>query len=768
MKGQKGDGEKHTHRKGSRPTIGLLTRPLGDKLRALRWLGVADAAKERGANLICYPGGVLHEPKGFGAQANILYDLVDTEFLDGLVIWGALGAMHSSREFLKFIERYHPLPIVSVALTLAGVPSVLTDNHGGMGQSVTHLIESHNCRRIIYIKGMEDFEEHEERFRAYLDTLAEHGLTFDNNLVISRYDTAEQGDRPTGHMAIRTLIDERKLQPGVDFDAIVTNNDVQAIAAIDELAERGIVVPNDVAVVSFDNDEESKFITPPLTTTPFPSYEMGRQAADVLLDMLEGKQVPEQTIVPTNLIVRQSCGCASNAVMAAEVRPEGVVESTLIQQDQQIISEILQAVAEESAHIDTNQVEQVFQAFVSEVEGDSRNVFLPVLRGILDQTGTSEVEVMAWNVVLSALRSHALPYLAGKENGTKCRDHVENLCQQARVMVGESAERTQAHQRVKTEQQAENLRQIGQTLITTFDVTELMDVLAKKLPQLNIPGCYLSLYEDSRKPAEWSKLLLAYDNTGEIEAATMGWCFPTPHLLPEGVLSPERHFSFVVEPLYFREHQLGFALFELGPRDGSVYTALRGQISSALQGALLMQERQQVEESLERAYAEVEQQVEERTADLQLEVAERERLQQEVIDAQKRAIQELSSPVIPLMEGIIVLPLIGSIDSMRGRDITRSLLAGISQHKAKVAILDVTGVPIVDSGVAQHLTKAIQAAKLKGARTIITGISEAVAETIVDLGIDWSNIDTLTDLQTGLRIAMAKRSAINQGRRKSL
>jgi anti-anti-sigma regulatory factor len=239
-------------------------------------------------------------------------------------------------------------------------------------------------------------------------------------------------------------------------------------------------------------------------------------------------------------------------------------------------------------------------------------------------------------------------------------------------------------------------------------------------------------------------------------------------LLPEGVLSPERQFSFVVEPLYFREHQLGFVLFEVGPRDGSVYTALRGEISSALQGALLMQERQQVEESLEKAYAEVEQQVEERTVDLQLEVAERERLQQEVIDAQKRAIQELSSPVIPLMEGIIVLPLIGSIDSMRGRDITRSLLAGISQHKAKVAILDVTGVPIVDSGVAQHLTKAIQAAKLKGARTIITGISEAVAETIVDLGIDWSDIDTLTDLQTGLRIAMTKRAAINQGRRKSL
>jgi rsbT co-antagonist protein RsbR len=70
-------------------------------------------------------------------------------------------------------------------------------------------------------------------------------------------------------------------------------------------------------------------------------------------------------------------------------------------------------------------------------------------------------------------------------------------------------------------------------------------------------------------------------------------------------------------------------------------------------------------------------------------------------------------------------------------------------------ILDITGVPMVDSEVADHLNKTIQAARLKGARTIITGISDAAAETIVDLGINWSGIETLRDLQTGLRVAMA-------------
>ena len=92
-----------------------------------------------------------------------------------------------------------------------------------------------------------------------------------------------------------------------------------------------------------------------------------------------------------------------------------------------------------------------------------------------------------------------------------------------------------------------------------------------------------------------------------------------------------------------------------------------------------------------------------------------------------------------------ILALVGMVDSQRTQDTMRALLAGISQHRAKVVILDITGVPVVDSGVAT---------RLKGARTIITGISDAVAESIVDLGIDWSGTETLSDLQTGLLAAL--------------
>jgi len=168
---------------------------------------------------------------------------------------------------------------------------------------------------------------------------------------------------------------------------------------------------------------------------------------------------------------------------------------------------------------------------------------------------------------------------------------------------------------------------------------------------------------------------------------------------------------------------------------------------------------------IDQAHQKAEKILEEQSVQLEQEVTEREQaqernlqLQQEIIDAQRDALEELSTPVIPIMDtpqgGIIVLPLVGSIDSQRAKDVMRALLAGIREHRASVVILDITGVPIVDSGVASHLDKTIQAAQLKGAQTIITGISDAVAEAIVDLGIDWSDITTLSDLQTGLIVAL--------------
>jgi PAS domain S-box-containing protein len=134
--------------------------------------------------------------------------------------------------------------------------------------------------------------------------------------------------------------------------------------------------------------------------------------------------------------------------------------------------------------------------------------------------------------------------------------------------------------------------------------------------------------------------------------------------------------------------------------------------------------------------------------------AERERLNQEMIIARERLISELSAPLIPITRNILVLPLIGAVDSARAQQIMESLLNGIESYDAEVVIVDVTGVPLMDTGVANHLLQMTDAASLVGARVILVGITPRVAQTIIELGVDLSAITTRSNLQGGVEYAL--------------
>jgi len=123
------------------------------------------------------------------------------------------------------------------------------------------------------------------------------------------------------------------------------------------------------------------------------------------------------------------------------------------------------------------------------------------------------------------------------------------------------------------------------------------------------------------------------------------------------------------------------------------------------------------------------------------------------INVQQEAIRELSTPVLQVREGLIILPIVGVIDSLRALQITEQLLKGIRANRAKVVVIDVTGVPSVDSRVASHLVQTIDAARLMGATGILTGLAPEIAQTLVTIGVDLSNVQTVGDLQGGLEAA---------------
>lgn len=574
-----------------RPTVAFLTANIHIGSGRALWPGVADAADAQGVNLFCLPGGGLGVYEAFESQRNVVYDLVGPANVDAVVSWSStVGGALDAAEVVRFHRRFEPLPLVTLAQLAEGVPAVTVDSYHGMHAAIAHLIEAHGFRRLALIRGPERHFYAEERRCAYIDALRGFGIPYDARLVT--------GPMPwgAGAEAVRILLDERKLRPGIDIEAVVAVSDLLALDALRALQARGVAVPGEVAIVGFNDSVEGRFTTPPLTSVALPFYDQGAEAVRLALARLAGEAAPEHAVLQSRLVVRQSCGCPSQGVALAgaglaQVAPGGL-EAGYAALGEALAAAVAEAAGD--ARRSAAWATRLLGALRFELEGEARGrLFLPAIESILQQAGGADLT--AWQGVISTMRRHLLPYL-----GEGARLRAEGLFGQARVLIGEMALRAQAYQELQATRQAELLREAVQALITAFDVERLADVLAERLPRLGVASAYLALYERPDVPLEGARLVLAYTEKGRVALGPSGRRFPSQQLVPKDLLPGRRH-SYVVEPLFFGEEQLGFALFEIGPRDGSFYEALRGHISSALKGALLFSEAQEARLAAEKA-----------------------------------------------------------------------------------------------------------------------------------------------------------------------
>ncbi|MET0621943.1 MAG: response regulator [Pyrinomonadaceae bacterium] len=195
---------------------------------------------------------------------------------------------------------------------------------------------------------------------------------------------------------------------------------------------------------------------------------------------------------------------------------------------------------------------------------------------------------------------------------------------------------------------------------------------------------------------------------------------------------------------------------------------LLGRANAELENEIA--ERRKAEEALHKVHEELEARVERRTlelaranAELEAEGAERlraeqdrARLQEEIIRMQAAMLEELSTPLIPLSDAVVIMPLVGNIDSKRAEQILAVVSQGVVSKGARVAIIDITGVPTVDTHVASVLISAAQAVRLLGAEVVLTGIRSRVARALVELGVDLGGLVTRGSLQAGIIYAQSR------------
>ncbi|MCX6081090.1 MAG: LacI family DNA-binding transcriptional regulator [Chloroflexi bacterium] len=216
---------------------------------------------------------------------------------DGLIIFP--GGMDE-----KEIRRLHGLGFPLVLMHLSApeglsIPMVTVENKSGANLLVEHLINIHGRRKIAFLQGPEGHADSAWRERGYCEALQNHNLPFSPELIGQGGFSAE----------IAQAAVQKWLQNGLEFDAIFAGDDEAASGALQALREAGKRVPQDVSVVGFDDISFSRYLNPPLTTVRAPTEQVGLEAVRLLVKLIRNENTEAQVLLPTNLVIRQSCGC---------------------------------------------------------------------------------------------------------------------------------------------------------------------------------------------------------------------------------------------------------------------------------------------------------------------------------------------------------------------------------------------------------------------------------------------------------------------------
>jgi sigma-B regulation protein RsbU (phosphoserine phosphatase) len=238
------------------------------------WQGIVDSARDLQVNTISLMGRELARNVNSRFTDNIIYQLANQNSLDGLIILtSGLSSWVSQAEIEAFSHRYQALlPTVSIGEKIEGVPSLTIDNGTGLRDLLSHLIHEHGYRKIAFMKGPQDNSDAQDRYQAYQETLAAENIPLDPNLVVQGGFVTLTGQTAT----------EELLHRGVSFEVLIAANDWTAWAAAEVFKAHGLNIPDDIAVVGFDDSVDSQYFMPPLSTVKQPRYELGQQAIQML------------------------------------------------------------------------------------------------------------------------------------------------------------------------------------------------------------------------------------------------------------------------------------------------------------------------------------------------------------------------------------------------------------------------------------------------------------------------------------------------------
>ena len=552
------------------PRVGLFLRGGSYAYQDEILAGAHQECSAHGANLYCLSGGnvTLLDPRNF------VYGLPDPGALDAAVfVRDTMGADDGDKAVGAMLERLGPLPVCTIGSREPGVPCVAINNSGGVRALTRHLMEKHECKRIAFLTG--HGREAEQRLAGYRAGHRDLGVTPAEQLLI-------RGDFRigAGRDAVTKLFDS-----GGGCDAIVAANDWMALGALESLRARGLRVPEDVAVVGFDDLDNAKFASPPLTTVRQAPLQLGIEAVRLVLARLRG-QTCGDVVLETLPQIRQSCGCF-HGTRRGDPEPPALSSQRPRRPDYAAWAGATAARGPApSASLPRDWSERMVASLRRDLERGRSGSFLATVDEIIG--GAPEVgNVSAWHQPIATLRRAVIRDLPAT---TAELALAEAIFESTHILIGDHAERAQGCRRLAIEAGFRALEDLGGDVRASLDRPSIGRALAAHLPGLGVKSCAIIIDQSERAPtgADQARLIIAWDHERGLSTTVGGVAFRAGAVLPEAFMPARRH-TLMVQPLFFQSDAFGWCVLEMDPPRAAVGESIPAQISAALKVTALQE-----------------------------------------------------------------------------------------------------------------------------------------------------------------------------------
>lgn len=525
--------------------------------------GIQAAAHDRNCNLLLACGIDSGQPAWPLLSPEVAFVPVGPENTDGLIIASPFTPEAGERYAQELIAS--GFPVVYAGDRDVG-PGVVADNAGGIRQALEHLVQ-HGHRQIAFVAGRRQSEHGDSgiRLRAFETELRALNLPLDPTLIAYGSHHYEGG-----RQAIQEIINS-----GTQFTAVLASNDRSAIGVLDGLRQAGYVVPQDIALIGFDDRLEARAQIPPLTTVHYPMFGMGYQAVELLLRAINGETVSDELVhIPTRLVIRESCGCMPGIQSSQRVK-DGQWQKSPASTREQVNSELMQvmtaAVHNESFWLSQGEVaylgQRLVETFLLSLEQQTPLTFHQTLRQILERVSARGDDLFAWQAAITILRDR-LPLIRQVVPTQLSTPEVEDMLHQGRVAIGEAARGRSTRQGIYQARQADQVGLMTSKFFTAQDERDIFDILTANLPVVDIQHVAVGYYEAEKDdPVAWSILQTPGSPKTAASHLNAGRRFPSRLFPPDDLYPEEAAYQLAVLPLRIQPSVSGFVAFDASNMD---------------------------------------------------------------------------------------------------------------------------------------------------------------------------------------------------------